>query len=333
MSKLSIVPFGKTNLYVSRIGLGVAALGRPGYINLGHGIDLQENYDSDFMKERTSEVMTAAANAGVTYFDTARSYGKGEQFVASWLNEQKDKSKYVVGSKWGYEYTAEWNVKAEHHEIKSHTVDLLRKQWVESVENLDDNLKIYHIHSATLESGVLENKDVLEQLWDIKSTGTIIGLSLSGPHQADTLKKALTIKRDEKFLFQSVQATYNILERSAAKMLEEAAYQGWGVIIKEAVANGRLTSRNTEEQFAKHKSTLEFIAQKHDVTIDAVAISFIIAQPWVSVVLSGASTPEQFEQNRKGASFRLDLMDLQMLDELIEEPEEYWSIRKNLEWN
>ena len=35
---------GKTGLMVSRIGLGMAALGRPGYINLGHAEDLEKDY-------------------------------------------------------------------------------------------------------------------------------------------------------------------------------------------------------------------------------------------------------------------------------------------------
>ncbi|WP_044213332.1 aldo/keto reductase [Flammeovirga sp. OC4] len=333
MNKNSIIPFGKTNLYVSRVGLGLAALGRPGYINLGHGDDLNNNYDIEVMQKNAAQVMDVALQNGIRYFDTARSYGKGELFLKSWLNQQEDTSKLVVGSKWGYEYTAEWNVKAEHHEIKSHTLDLLKKQWMESVSLLDENLNIYHIHSATLESGVLDNEEVLQQLWDIKSTGTIIGLSLSGEKQSETLEKALKIQRESEHLFQSVQATYNILERSASKMLEEAAYQGWGVIIKEVVANGRLTGRNEEEDFQPFKQKLNAIAQKHDVGIDAIAMAFVLSQPWVSVALSGASTADMLQENLKGAEVQLDMFDLQMLDEIYEENEIYWQKRKELDWN
>lgn len=333
MNKKSIIPFGKTKLYVSRIGLGLAALGRPGYINLGHGKDLDNNYDVDTMQKNASKVMNHALEKGVNYFDTARSYGKGELFLSHWLKEQTDISKIVVGSKWGYEYTAEWNVEAEHHEIKSHTLGVLKKQWIESVELLEDKLNIYHIHSATLESEVLDNEEVLEQLWNIKSTGTIIGLSLSGEKQSDTLKKALSIQKEGKHLFQSVQATYNILERSASKMLEEAAYQGWGVIIKEVFANGRLTDRNEEDDFKPFKDTLQFIARKHNANIDAIAMAFVLSQPWVTIALSGASTCDMLNSNLKAAEINLDLMDLQMLDDIIEDSEVYWQKRKALNWN
>ncbi|NLR90360.1 aldo/keto reductase [Flammeovirga agarivorans] len=332
MSKISIVPFGKTNLYVSRIGLGLAALGRPGYINLGHGKDLEENYNIDAMQNRSSDILTAAANAGITYFDTARSYGKAEEFLNHWLrtNHHTD---CVVGSKWGYEYTAEWNVTAQHHEVKNHNLELLKKQWGESIDILQEQLNIYHIHSATLESGVLDNEEVLDQLWNIKEKNTVVGLSLSGTKQAETLEKALGIQRDGVHLFQSVQATYNILERSAATLLEEAAYQGWGIIIKEVFANGRLTERNNESDFNDAKQKLQFIAQKHNVGIDAIALAFVLSQPWVSTALSGATTFEMLEANLKGNQLQLDLMDFQMLDELVEESENYWAKRSSLEWN
>lgn len=333
MNKIAIVPFGKTNLYVSRVGLGLAALGRPGYINLGHGSDLNQNYDIDVMQENTSKVLDLAKENGILYYDTARSYGKGEQFLNHWLSIAKNSNTLVIGSKWGYEYTAEWNVHAEHHEVKSHNLELLKKQWIESYNLLGDHLNIYHIHSATLDSGVLDNEEVLEQLWDIKSTGTIIGLSLSGDKQSETLQKALTIQKEGQHLFSSVQATYNILERSASKTLEEAAYQGWGVIIKEVVANGRLTSRNNEEDFSAHKQILKTIADKYAVSIDAIAMAFVLSQPWVSVALSGASTTKMLTENLKGVDVQLDLMDLNMLDAIQEESEVYWNKRKELNWN
>ncbi|MBB3697879.1 aldo/keto reductase [Flammeovirga yaeyamensis] len=329
---ISIIPFGKTNKYTSRVGLGLAALGRPGYINLGHGDDLNNDYQIEHMQQRCVDMLDLAYEKGIRYFDAARSYGKAEQFLNKWIGAHPEQQA-VIGSKWGYEYTAEWNVTAEHHEIKNHNLQLLKKQWGESVDLLHDHLDIYHIHSATLSSAVLNNEEVIEQLWNIKNEGVIVGLSLSGTQQADTLEKALEIQRDGVHLFQSVQATYNILERSAAKMLQEAKYQGWGVIIKEVFANGRLTSRNSDPAFESSKQKLQFIAQKHNVNIDAIAMAFVLSQPWVSVALSGATTKEMLESNLQGVGLQLDLMDFQMLDEIQEEAEVYWETRSELEWN
>ena len=82
---------GRTGLTVTRLGLGLAALGRPGYINLGHADDLQRDYDVDAMRARAEAVLDAAWAAGVRYFDAARSYGRAEEFLAGWLARRRDR--------------------------------------------------------------------------------------------------------------------------------------------------------------------------------------------------------------------------------------------------
>ena len=160
--------FGQTNLTVTSMGLGLAALGRPGYINLGHGSDLDHDYDVAAMEANAHAVLDAAWEAGIRYFDAARSYGRAEAFLASWLSSRQiEPSSVTIGSKWGYTYTADWQVtlpEGQKHEIKEHTLPVLQHQWQESHELLGKQLNIYQIHSATLDSGVLENKAVLTEL-------------------------------------------------------------------------------------------------------------------------------------------------------------------------
>src|SRR5919205_3094575 len=90
-----------------RIGLGLAALGRPGYLNLGHAADLGEDRSPDALRARSFEVLDAAYESGVRYLDAARSYGRAEEFLGAWLRD-RDPAGVVVGSKWGYVYTADW---------------------------------------------------------------------------------------------------------------------------------------------------------------------------------------------------------------------------------
>ena len=156
---------GATGLTVTPAGLGLAALGRPGYINLGHAHDLEHTYDEKAMEAHAHQVLDAAWEAGVRYFDAARSYGKAEAFLGSWLRSRRIPPEAVtVGSKWGYTYTAGWNVNAPVHEVKEHSLAVLRRQRAESAANLGDYLDLYQIHSATRESGVLENPEVLAEL-------------------------------------------------------------------------------------------------------------------------------------------------------------------------
>lgn len=326
---------GDTGLSVTPVGLGLAALGRPGYINLGHADDLDRNYNVAEMERRTHNVLDEAWKLGVRYFDAARSYGKAEEFLSSWLRNRTIASgEATIGSKWGYSYTAGWKTNAEKHEVKEHTLPVLQKQWTESRDLLGEYLDLYQIHSATLESGVLENKDVLNELARLKERGIRIGLSLSGEKQAKTLDQAIRIRIDGRRLFDTVQATWNLLEPSASASLPAAHSAGMGVIIKEAVANGRLTNRNTEPEFKAKRTLLENIASKNNCTIDAVAIAAALSNSWVDVVLSGAATLAHLRDNLKAVEFRLEPAELEeIVTKIKEPPEAYWSRRKSLEWN
>src|SRR5437899_9030032 len=115
-----------------KIGLGLAALGRPGYMTLGHARDVGDASVAA-MERRCHEVLDAAFAGGVRHVDAARSYGRAEEFLASWLRSRKlAPAELTVSSKWGYTYTAGWRAQAEQHEVKDHSVATLRRQLQES---------------------------------------------------------------------------------------------------------------------------------------------------------------------------------------------------------
>ena len=326
--------FGSTGLVVSRIGLGMAALGRPGYINLGHSQDLGHNYDAGAMQGLADEVLDTAWDAGIRYFDTARSYGLGEQFLASWLSSRGiSQDSVTVGSKWGYTYTADWKIQAQAHEIKEHSLAALQRQWRETEAALNGYLKLYQIHSATIDSGVLDNREVLQELARLKRSGVHIGLTSSGPNQSETLRRAIETKIDGSRLFDAVQATWNLLEPSAGAALAEAHAAGIGVIVKEALANGRLTNRNKETGFAPKLVVLQNEAQRLGSWIDALALAACLTQPFADIVLSGATKVEQILSNREACRLNLDGEAMRRLSDLAELPETYWSTRSKLPWN
>lgn len=322
---------GRTGLPVSRLGLGLAALGRPGYINLGHADDLRRNYRLEAMEDATLTVLDAAHAAGIRYLDAARSYGRAEIFLAVWLASRgHPPGSITIGSKWGYTYTAGWRVDAERHEVKDHSRAVFERQLGQSRLLLGAHLQLYQIHSATLESGVLDDADTLRALAAARDGGLAIGLTLSGPRQADTLHKALSVRVDGAPLFSTVQATWNLLERSAGEALRAAHDAGLGVIVKEALANGRLTARNRDPAQRQH---LQRTAERAGTSIDALSLAAVLAQPFVDVVLSGASTVAQLRSNLAaldvGWSAALDA-DLQPL---AEDPAHYWTSRAALPWN
>jgi aryl-alcohol dehydrogenase-like predicted oxidoreductase len=319
---------------VTPVGIGLAALGRPGYINLGHAVDLEHSYDITGMETHAHSVLDTAWDNGIRYYDAARSYGLAERFLSSWLASRKiQPDKVVVGSKWGYTYTAGWKVEAEKHEVKEHSLPVLRKQIEESRAYLGQYLKVYQIHSATLDSGVLENNEVLEQLGQLRDEGLVIGLSLSGPQQAATLRKAMEIQIGGRPLFRSVQATWNLLARGSTDALSEAHAGGMGVIVKEALANGRLTTRNDDPAFAAKRSLLERVAAQAGVPLDALALAAVMARPWADIVLSGAARPSHLVDNLKALSVAWSGEMDERLAGLTEPEEQYWETRGQLEWN
>jgi aryl-alcohol dehydrogenase-like predicted oxidoreductase len=325
---------GTTGLPVSRIGLGLAALGRPGYINLGHAADLRSEFDIAMMEARAHAVLDAAWEAGIRYFDAARSYGRAEAFLASWLESRQIRPGAVtIGSKWGYTYTADWQVTADRHEIKDHSLGTLRRQVRESEVILGRHLNIYQIHSATLESGVLENREVLEALARLGSDGLKIGLTLTGPKQSHVLRQALDVNINGQRLFDCVQATWNLLEQSAGDALQEAHAVGVGVIVKEVLANGRLTERNTDPSFAPKRELLANAAIRLGTRSDALAMAAVLAQPWADVVLSGAANVDQLTSNIGANGVRWDKDASHLLGALVESPNDYWNFRSKLAWN
>jgi aryl-alcohol dehydrogenase-like predicted oxidoreductase len=305
---------------VTTLGLGLAALGRPAYINLGHGAHLGEDRSPDALRARTHDVLDHAYSGGVRYFDAARSYGLAEEFLGGWLRSRRPAG-VTVASKWGYTYTANWLIDVDAHEVKDLTAATLRQQLVETREHLGEWLQLYQIHSATIESGVLEDAEVLSELASLRATGVAIGLTATGADQAATIDRAV-----ETGAFDAVQATWNLHERAAGGSLAAAHEAGLRVIVKEAVANGRLTGDTAPPELAA-------AARERGVEPDAIAIAAALAQPWSDVVLSGAATIEMLDSNLAALDVKYDAELDERLAGLREPAAGYWAERADLDWN
>jgi aryl-alcohol dehydrogenase-like predicted oxidoreductase len=308
------------------IGLGLAAVGRPGYINLGRDHDLGEDRSVETLRARTHELLDAAYAQGVRYFDAARSYGRSEEFLADWLKSRPDVDDVVIGSKWGYTYTADWTTDAEKHEVKDHTLATYERQRAETAALLGDRLDLYQIHSVTPDSPALTDKELHAKLAEAAAQGLSIGFSTSGPAQAEAIRAALAVTVDGEPLFRTVQSTYNVLETSVAPALAEAHDAGLTVIVKEGMANGRLAAEHAPD-------AVRAIAEETGLGADAVALALVLRQPWAGVVLSGAATTAQLASNLHAAVIDLDEDQLTRLAALAEDPHVYWERRGQLPWH
>ena len=310
------------------LGIGLAAVARPAYITSGRERDLGGQRSVEDLRQRTWAVLDAAVAAGIGYVDVARSYGRAEEFLASWLQARPDAT-VEIGSKWGYRYVGGWRLDADTHEVKDHSLAAFLQQRDETLALLGDRLRVYHVHSATLETGVLDDAPLHRALAGLRERGVAVGISTSGPEQATAVRRALEVRVDGRPLFTSIQSTWNVLETSVAPALAEAVDAGARVLVKEGVANGRLAPGGQDSAGARRVAEL---AASLEVDVDVLALAAALAQPWAGVVLSGAVTPAQVRSNASAARLDVPAAVLDELTGLAEDPAAYWGARSQRSW-
>ncbi|MFF5261593.1 aldo/keto reductase [Actinomadura viridis] len=308
---------------VRRLGMGLAALGRPAYINVGRSQALPPERGVEDLRKATWEVLDAAYAAGVRWVDAARSYGSSEDFLGGWLAERGHQD-VTVSSKWGYTYVGRWRLDADVHEVKEHSLERFREQYLESRRFLGEALSVYQVHSLTEDSPLFGDRALQAALGDAAADGLRLGFSTSGPRQAETVRRALALEVGGRRLFSTVQSTWNVLEPSVGAALREAHDQGVHVLVKEAMANGRLAVRPPR--------ALRQVADRHGTGPDAVALASVLSRPWADTVLIGAVSTAQLHSNLAAVNLVLDEDDLETLDPLALPPARYWQERAALPW-
>ena len=156
-----------TSKALPRMGLGMAALGRPGYINLDHLCSVfgeSQERTMETMQQQANRVMDALFAAcdsptGKPWLDCARSYGLAEKFVGEHLHANNvDPTDVYVSSKWGYTYVADWEVSLAEgapHEVKDHSAE----NFLKHVKETDEHLGEYIFASAIVELSIVDQLD------------------------------------------------------------------------------------------------------------------------------------------------------------------------------
>ena len=313
-----------------KLGLGTAALGRPQYINIRQRSVFKISLNE--FRTQGLNLLQEAYDKGIRYFDTAPGYGMAEPLMIDWIGKNPGRD-IEISTKWGYTYVANFDPDAEIHEVKEHSPKKLDEQWKQS-QALLPKLTTYQIHSATFDTGVLENERILNRLFELKlDQGLLIGLTTTGSDHTEVLKKALDVEIGGQSLFDTFQLTYNVFDQSAASDALDLARQGKRLIVKEAMANGRIFPNERYPHYAKTYQILERLATKYGVGVDAIALRFCLDSIPVYRVLSGASASYHLRQNLKVLSFQLNQTEIEDLKSLRIDPDAYWSERKKLTWN
>ena len=277
---------GKSGLRVSRVGLGCN--------NFGRRLDL----------ERTRAVVAAAVAAGITFFDTADSYGGGdsERFLGESLRGRRDQ--VVLATKFGMA------------DDGGGSRDYVRHSIAGSLERLaTDYVDLYYYHRP---DGVTPISETIAALLELVDEGTVraIGVSNFSAEQLDEAVQTGPVA--------ALQNRYNLLERSAEEdVLPRCRELGVAFVPYFPLASGLLTGKYrrgeapppgsrlesrrealSDEAFDRVERLEEF-AEARGRSLLELAIAGLASQPPVASVIAGATTPEQVSQNAAAADWEL----------------------------
>ncbi len=259
MSGPAAVPFGETGLTVSRLGLGLGAVG-----------------DARVSEREAEALLRGALDLGVRFFDAAPSYGAAEERVGRYLARRKDG--FVLSTKGGYgaEGAADWTGAA----IIRGVDQALARMRLETID-------VFHLHSCPLET--LRRHDVLAGLEAVRLTGKVRVAAYSGENEE--LAWALGSGA-----FGSLQCSVNVFDqRALAHIVPRAAEAGLGVVGKRPLGNApwRFKERpvgNYADTYWQRMQAMGLDPQPLDWP--TLALRFAAHAPGVSTVVVGTRSLE-----------------------------------------
>jgi aryl-alcohol dehydrogenase-like predicted oxidoreductase len=292
-------PLGDSGLTVSRVGLGCN--------NFGGRIDL----------DRTRAVVDAALDAGITFFDTAHSYGNGlsETFLGEVLEGRREQ--VVIATKFGARSD-------DAGDLRKGSPEYLRKSLAESLERLrTDYVDLLYLHFPDPATPIAETLGAMEEL---VAAGSVRALGCSN-FDVDMLREAESVGH-----FHVLQNNYNLLEREVeTELLPFCREHGIGFVPYFPLASGLLTGKYRRgeeppegtrlanwplpvpEEPWDELERLDGFARERGHTLLELAIAGLASQPGVSSVIAGATSPEQVRANAAAADWQLSADDLAAL--------------------
>jgi aryl-alcohol dehydrogenase-like predicted oxidoreductase len=303
---------GNSGLQVSVVGLGTN--------NFGGRMDF----------EAAQPVIHKCLDLGITFFDTADVYGgrgKSEEILAPALKGVRHD--VVIATK---SYSAMGEGPYWSGASRKYLTDALDA----CLRRLDtDYIDYYQMHRWDPQTPV---EETLRFLDDAVSSGKVRYIGNSNYTAWQVVESAWTAKTEHLTPFIGAQNAYNLLDRSIERELVPACLKyGLGMIPFSPLAGGFLTgkyqpnqpppegarlagqqgSRVLNEGNFNSLAKLEKFAEDHGHPMVDLAVGWLASQPVVASVITGASTPEQVEQNVKGGEWRLTADELAEIDELM----------------
>jgi aryl-alcohol dehydrogenase-like predicted oxidoreductase len=301
-------PLGDSGLEVSVVGLGCN--------NFGRRIDV----------DATRAVVDAALEEGVTFFDTANTYGRGqsEEFLGEVLDGRRDQ--VTLATKFGMDMGDGKGPRGSRDYILQAVEASLRRLRTDTID-------FYWYHRPDGVTPIAETLGVLDELVRAGSVRAIGASNFSAQQieEADAVARERGITR-----FTAIQNEYSLFVRDAERdVLPVCERLGIGFVPFFPLASGLLTGKyrrgeagpagarlsdrdqiGSDEQFDQ-LDALQGYADARDVSLVDVAIGALIARPVISSVIAGATKPEQVRANAAAARWEPSEADLAELRQIL----------------
>ena len=304
---------GSSGLRVSVIGLGTN--------QFGGKVDL----------ENTQQIIDAALDLGINFFDTADIYQKGrsEEFIGRALTGRRQEA--IIATKVRHKFGDGPN---DEGASRQHIMEGLHA----SLKRLQtDYIDLYQIHSWDDETPIEETMRTLE---DLVRSGKVRYIGASN-FTAWQLTWANALAKENSWTpFISIQPHYHLFHREIeTELIPACQYFNIGILPYFPLAGGFLTgkyrqgeplppgSRGENSQYVqayltetnfKRLEKLEAFASQRDRSINELAHAWLFAQPQVSSVISGATRVEHVQANAASSDWDLSTSELDEIRQLLE---------------
>jgi aryl-alcohol dehydrogenase-like predicted oxidoreductase len=295
------------NLEVSEIGFGC--------------MSISANYGPAADKKQGIDVIRAAHNAGVTFFDTAEVYGPytNEELVGEALAPMRDK--VVIASKFGFDIK-KGGLNSHPNHIKNVVEESLKRLKT-------DRIDLYYQHRVDPKVPI---EEVAGAVKDLIKTGKVLHFGLSEA-SAKTIRRAHLVQP-----VTAVQTEYSLMQRDPERngVLTTCKELGIGFVPWGPVGQGYLTQkidsqtkfdpktdirsgfpRFSPQNLAENKPIVEFLeqfAKKKNSTPAQLSLAWLLAQrPWI-VSIPGTSKLDHLHENLGAINVHLTPADVSEIE-------------------
>ena len=243
---------GKTGLEVSPLGFGAFKIGRNEKIKYAAGYDLPSDAETEVL-------LNAVLDLGINLIDTAPAYGISEERIGQFISGRRDE--YVLSSKVGETFA---DGESTYGFDREHVVASVER----SLKRLrTDVIDLLFIHSDGHDMKILNETDIVETLQDLKAKGDVKFVGMSGKSVEGAMASMAWAD--------VLMVEYHLEDQSHECVLEAAANEGVGVVVKKGLASG--------------------------VLAPGEAIEFILKRPEVASIVVGGLNLDHIKSNLNAA--------------------------------